>query len=270
MRSPALWLGTALSGLALAAALLSFVWLPYDIETLDIANALARPSAAHPLGVDQLGRDVLTLILAGARNSIGVALVAVGLGAGLGAPLGLIAAARGGLVDEVIMRANDMVFAFPALLIAILLTAVLGPSGVNAMLAIGVFNIPVFARLARGGARAIWRREFVLAARAAGKSPLRISIEHVAPNLADQLVVQATIQFSLAVLAEAALSYVGLGVQPPAASWGRMLAEAQTFIFLAPWLALAPGAAIFATVLGLNLLGDGLRDALDPKMRVQM
>lgn len=270
MKSPALWIGAVLSGLAALAALLSLIWLPYDIEALDLARALQTPSPAHWLGTDQLGRDVLSLILAGARNSIGVALIAVGLGAGIGIPLGLIAAARGGLIDEIIMRANDMVFAFPALLIAILLTAVLGPSGVNAMLAIGIFNIPVFARVARGGALAIWQREYVLAARAAGKSPLRISVEHVAPNLMDQLVVQATIQFSLGIIAEAALSYVGLGVQPPAASWGRMLAEAQTFIFLAPWLALAPGIAIFATVLGLNLLGDGLRDTLDPKMRVQL
>lgn len=266
-RPIALWAGAALSGLALAAALLSLVWTPYSIEAIDVAGALKPPSAAHLLGTDQLGRDVFSLVLAGARNSIAVALIAVGLGAGIGVPLGLLAAARGGLVDELVMRANDMVFAFPALLLAILLTAAFGPSGVNAMLAIGIFNVPVFARVARGGALAIWRREYVMAARAAGKSPLRISIEHVAPNLADQLIVQATIQFALGIIAEASLSYVGLGVQPPAASWGRMLSEAQTFIFLAPWLALAPGIAIFAAVLGLNLLGDGLRDAFDPKLR---
>ncbi len=265
--NPALYVGAVLSALALAAALLSIVWTPYDIAAIDVAAALRTPSAAHILGTDQLGRDVFSLVLGGARNSISVALIAIGLGAGLGVPLGLLAAARGGLIDEIIMRANDMVFAFPALLVAILLTAAFGPSGVNAMLAIGIFNVPVFARVARGGALAIWRRDYVMAARASGKSALRISIEHVAPNLADQLIVQATIQFALGIIAEASLSYVGLGVQPPAASWGRMLSEAQTFIFMAPWLALAPGVALFITVLGLNLLGDGLRDAFDPKLR---
>lgn len=263
----ALVIGAALSGAAILAAVVSLVWTPYDITVIDVARTFAAPSPAHWLGTDHLGRDVVSLLLAGARNSIAVALVAVGIGIGIGAPLGLLAAARGGLIDEIIMRANDMVFAFPALLLAILLTAVLGPSGVNAMIAIGVFNVPVFARVARGGALALWRREYVLAARAAGKGGLRISVEHVLPNLADQLIVQATIQFSLGVIAEAGLSYVGLGVQPPDASWGRMLAESQTFVFLAPWLALAPGLAIFATVLGLNLMGDGLRDALDPKQR---
>lgn len=263
----ALIIGAALSGAAILAAVVSLVWTPHDIESIDVARAFAAPSPAHWLGTDHLGRDVVSLLLAGARNSIAVALVAVGIGIGIGAPLGLLAAARGGLIDEIIMRANDMVFAFPALLLAILLTAVLGPSGVNAMIAIGVFNVPVFARVARGGALALWRREYVLAARAAGKGGLRISVEHVLPNLTDQLIVQATIQFSLGVIAEAGLSYVGLGVQPPDASWGRMLAESQTFVFLAPWLALAPGLAIFATVLGLNLMGDGLRDALDPKQR---
>jgi len=262
-----LLIGAVLAGAAALAALVSLVWTPHDITQIDVARAFAAPSAAHWLGTDQLGRDVVSLLLAGARNSIAVALIAVGIGLGIGVPLGLLAAARGGPIDEIIMRANDMVFAFPALLLAILLTAVLGPSGVNAMIAIGVFNIPVFARVARGGALALWRREYVLAARASGKGGLRISLEHVLPNLADQLIVQATIQFSLGVIAEAGLSYVGLGVQPPDASWGRMLAESQTFVFLAPWLALAPGVAIFITVLGLNLMGDGLRDALDPKLR---
>jgi peptide/nickel transport system permease protein len=261
-------IGAALTALALAAGLLSLAWTPYDIAAIDIAGALRAPSGAHWLGTDQLGRDVASLLMAGAANSIAVALIAVALGAGLGIPLGLAAAAAGGGVDEIIMRANDMVFAFPALLLAILLTAVLGPSGVNAMIAIGVFNVPVFARVARANALTLWSRDFVLAARAAGKSAARISLEHIAPNLADQLIVQATIQFALGLIAEAALSYVGLGVRPPAASWGRMLAESQTYIYLAPWLALAPGLAIFATVLGLNLLGDGLRDRFDPKRPV--
>jgi len=175
-------------------------------------------------------------------------------------PLGLAAAARRGAIDELIMRGNDLIFAFPALLLAILITAVFGPGAVNAIIAIGIFNIPVFARVTRGGALQLWTRDYTLAARVAGKGPLRISFEHILPNLAGLLAVQGTIQFSLGVIAEAGLSYVGLGAQPPTVSWGRMLNEAQTLTALAPSLALFPGAAVLLFVLGLNLLGDGLRD----------
>jgi peptide/nickel transport system permease protein len=193
-----------------------------------------------------------------------VAGVAVGVGAALGLPLGLWAAARGGWVDELIMRGNDVVFAFPSLLLAILLTAVLGPGAVNAILAIGVFNIPVFARVVRGGALGLWSREFMLAARVAGKGPVRISFEHVLPNLSGLLLVQLSIQFSMGLLAETGLSYVGLGTQPPLPSWGRMLADAQTLTALAPTLALFPGIAVVLAVLGFNLLGDGLRERSHP------
>ena len=165
------------------------------------------------------------------------------------------------------MRGNDLIFAFPSLVIAILITAVFGPSALNAIIAIGIFNIPVFARVSRAGALSLWTLDYIRAARVAGKSRTRISAEHILPNIANLLIVQGTIQFSLGILAEAGLSYVGLGAQPPTASWGRMLAEAQTFVTLAPHVALAPGLAIVATVLGLNLLGDGLRDALDPRLR---
>ena len=166
------------------------------------------------------------------------------------------------------MRGNDLVFAFPSLVIAILITAVFGPGAVNAILAIGIFNIPVFARLTRGAALGLWSRDFILAARVAGKSGLRISLEHILPNIGSLLIVQGTIQFSLGILAEAGLSYVGLGAQPPAPSWGRMLADAQTMVTLAPHMALVPGLAIVLTVLGLNLMGDGLRDLMDPRIRV--
>ncbi len=260
--------GAALCGAFAALALLSLVWTPYDVAALDIAAKLQPPSAAHWLGTDHYGRDVLSMIMVGARVSLAVALVAVGIGMGVGVPLGLIAAARsGGLLDEAIMRVNDLVFAFPALLIAIMITAVFGPSALNAILAIGIFNIPVFARLTRGAALSLWTRDFVLAARVAGKGAARISLEHILPNLASLLIVQGTIQFSLGILAEAALAYVGLGAQPPTPSWGRMLAESQTMIAFAPRLALAPGLAIVLTVLGLNLLGDALRDLLDPRLR---
>lgn len=263
---PGLLFGAALTALALGAALLSLVWTPYDTAVLAVSQKLQPASAAHWLGTDQLGRDLLSLVMAGARTSIAVALVAVGIGMGLGVPLGLLAAARSGSwIDEAVMRANDLVFAFPSLVIAILITAVLGPSALNAILAIGIFNVPVFARVARGGALSLWTLDWVRAARLAGKGRARISAEHVLPNIAGLLIVQGTIQFSLGILAEAGLSYVGLGAQPPTPSWGRMLAEAQTLVTMAPHVALVPGAAIVLTVLGLNLLGDGLRDRLDPR-----
>ena len=242
-------------GMAVAAQ----YWTPYDPAVLSIVEKLQRPSLHHWFGTDQLGRDVLSMVMAGARNSVEVASVSVIIGVLLGVPLGFTAAARRGVIDEVIMRGNDVVFAFPALLLAILITAVLGPGAINAVVAIGIFNIPVFARVTRGGALQLWTRDYSLAARAAGKGPLRISVEHFLPNLVGLLVVQGTIQFSLGVIAEAGLSYVGLGAQPPDISWGRMLNEAQTLTALAPSLALFPGFAVLLFVLGLNLLGDGLR-----------
>lgn len=261
-------LGGGLAGLALVAALLSFVWTPGDVTGIAIADKLQPPSAAHWLGTDHFGRDMLAMLMVGARTSIAVALVAVGIGLGLGVPLGLLAAARsGGWLDEVVMRGNDLIFAFPSLVIAILITAVLGPSAVNAIIAIGIFNIPVFARVTRAGALPIWTLDYIRAAQVAGKGAGRISWQHILPNIANLLIVQATIQFSLGILAEAGLSYVGLGAQPPTPSWGRMLAEAQTMISIAPHVAIVPGLAIVLTVLGLNLLGDGLRDALDPRLR---
>ena len=264
----ALIFGACLSAVFAGAAVLSFLWVPYDIEALDIANKIQPPSGAHPLGTDHFGRDILSMIMVGARTSIAVALVAVGIGMGLGVPLGLAAAARrGSWLDEVISRGNDLIFAFPSLLIAIMITAVFGPSAVNAIIAIGIFNIPVFARLVRGAAMSLWTREYVLAARVAGKGAVRISWEHILPNVTNLLIVQGTIQFSLGILAEAGLSYVGLGAQPPVPSWGRMLADSQTMISFAPHMALFPGLAILLTVLGLNLMGDGLRDLLDPRLR---
>ena len=262
-------LGAILSSLVVIAALLSFVWTPFDHTTMSIPDRLQTPNATHLLGTDHFGRDILSMIMVGARTSIAVALVAVGIGMALGVPLGLAAAARkGSWLDEFIMRGNDLIFAFPSLVIAILITAIFGAGAINAIIAIGIFNIPVFARITRGAALSLWEREFIMAARVAGKSAARISAEHILPNVANLLIVQGTIQFSLGILAEAGLSYVGLGAQPPTPSWGRMLADAQTMVSLAPHLALMPGVAIILTVLGLNLMGDGLRDYLDPKLRV--
>ena len=266
--SRSLAIGLVLTVIFAGAALISLVWAPYDITQMNIANKIKPPSGAHWLGTDHFGRDILSMIMVGARTSIAVAIVAVGIGMAAGVPLGLWAAARkGSLLDEVIMRANDLVFAFPSLLIAIMITATFGPSAINAIIAIGIFNIPVFARITRSGALTLWQRDFILAARVAGKGSARISVEHILPNVTNLLIVQGTIQFSLGILAEAGLSYVGLGAQPPTPSWGRMLADSQTMISFAPHMALFPGMAILLTVLGLNLMGDGLRDLFDPKLR---
>ena len=262
-----LMIGLTVTLVLVAVALLSLVWTPYPIAVIDVPGKLQPPSAEHWLGTDQFGRDVLSRIMAGAVNSIAVSLVAVGIGAGIGVPLGALAAARRGLVEEVVMRFNDFTFAFPALLSAVMITALFGPGAVNAIIAIGIFNIPVFARLTRGAALSLWQRDFVLAARVAGRGRTRITLDHILPNIASLLIVQMTIQFALAILAEAGLSYLGLGTQPPNPSWGKMLNEAQTLMFLAPQLAVFPGLAIMITVLGLNLLGDGLRDLLDPRLR---
>lgn len=266
-KSRSFLVGACLATLILLAGLVSLFWTPYAIDNLNVADRLQPASWSHLLGTDQYGRDILSMLMVGARTSIIVALIAVGIGLLFGVPLGLIAATRRGLVEEVVMRVNDLIFAFPAILSAILITALLGPGAVNAVIAIGIFNIPVFARVARGGALALAGRDFLLAARLSGKSGLRITLEHILPNIANLLIVQATIQLSLGILAEAGLSYLGLGPQPPLASWGRMLNESQTMMAFAPQLALYPGLAIVISVLGFNLLGDGLRDLLDPKLR---
>lgn len=258
-RNLSLIAGIAITACFIAMALISILWTPYDPTLLAITDKLQSPNFQHWLGTDQLGRDVLSLVMAGAKTSVGVALLAVSIGAFIGVPCGLIAASRRGWLDELLMRGNDLVFAFPALLLAILITAVFGPGAVNAVIAIGIFNIPVFARVTRAGALQEWTCDYTLAARVAGKSPFRISWEHVLPNLFALLLVQITIQFSLGIITEAGLAYVGLGAQPPTPSWGRMLNEAQTLTALAPYLAIFPGLAVLLFVLGLNLLGEGLR-----------
>jgi len=259
--------GAVISATMASIACVSLAWTPYPPTAIDIVHKLAAPSPAHPFGTDHLGRDVLSMIMAGASSSLSVALIAVVVGAGLGVPLGAFAAARGGWIDDLTMRACDLAFAFPALLTAVMITALAGPGAGNAMLAIGIFNIPVFARVTRSSARQVWGRDFVLAARTAGRGDAGITALHVLPNIAPVLVVQITIQFALAIVADAGLSYVGLGTQPPFPSWGRMLNDAQTYIWRAPLLAVFPGLAITLAVLGLNLLGDGLQDVLDPRLR---
>jgi len=259
-------IGALLTLLLVLAALLSLVWTPHSPYEVEMAAKLLPPDPQHWLGTDPYGRDVVSLLLVGARASIVVGVIAVGIGLVIGTAFGLLAAARRGWVEEIIMRLADFGFAFPAILSAIMLTAVFGAGMVNAIVAIGIYNIPTFARITRASANAIWSREFVLAARACGKGSFSITMEHVLPNILSVLIVQATIRFAIAILAEAALSYLGLGTQPPQPSWGRMLSEAQTMLFQAPMLAVYPGVAIALAVLGLNLLGDGLRDLFDPRL----
>ena len=266
LQHPSFVVGSAVVLLLVISAVVSMFWSPYPVGDIDIPNKLAASSAQHWFGTDSLGRDIASLLLVGSQNSLLVGFIAVGIGLGAGVPLGLLASAKRGWVEEVVMRAADFTFAFPALLSAILLTSIYGPGLVVSITAIGIFNIPVFARITRGAANSVWTRDYTLAARAAGKSKWAITWEHVLPNIASVLIVQATVQFAIAILAEAALSYLGLGTQPPQPSWGRMLNEAQSQMFQAPMLAVYPGVAIALAVLGLNLMGDGLRDLLDPRL----
>ncbi|RTZ80890.1 MAG: ABC transporter permease [SAR324 cluster bacterium] len=260
-------IGIILSFIMLLTGVVSLFWTPYSVELLDIPHKLQGASTAHWLGTDHFGRDVFSMLMVGAWNSMLVSVFAIGFGAGIGVPLGALAAGKRGWVEESVMRFNDFAFAFPALLTAVMLSAVYGPGTINSVLAIGIFNIPVFARITRGSALSIYKREFILAARTSGKGEVRIAMDHILPNIASVLIVQGTIQFALGILAEAGLSYLGLGTQPPMPSWGKMLSESQTMMFFAPQLAILPGLAIVLTVLGLNLLGDGLRDILDPRLR---
>ena len=262
------WVGLIFVFSIFLLAIISFFWTPYDVTSLQISNRFKTPSFAHYFGTDHFGRDILSMIMVGAQTSIAVAFVAIAIGIIFGLPLGMIAAAkRGSFFDDLVMRFNDLIFAFPALIIAIIITAILGAGAFNAIIAIGIFNIPVFARVARGAALTQWSKEYILAAQVSGKGSFLISVEHIIPNILNILIVQATIQFSLGILAEAALSYVGLGAQPPIPSLGRMLADSQTMISIAPHMAIFPGMVIVITVLGLNLIGDGLRDYFDPKLR---
>ncbi len=265
--SASLALGAVLVLLLVAVAALALVWTPYPPDAIAVSHRLQPPSTAHWFGTDALGRDILSRLMAGAGVSIRVGVIAVGIGAAFGVALGLVAASVKGRLEDIIMQLSDFTFAFPALLSAIMLTATYGAGITNAVLAIGIYNVPVFAKLTRALANSLLAREFVQSARVSGRGPVGIAWYHVLPNILPALIVQATIQFSIAILAEAALSYLGFGTQPPEASWGLMLSEAQNFLFVAPRLAIFPGVAIALSVLGLNLLGDGLRDALDPRLR---
>jgi peptide/nickel transport system permease protein len=258
--------GGALVGLVIAAALVSMVWTPSDPTHVEVGLRLQGPGGGNLLGTDQLGRDELSRILAGARNTLLVGIVTVVIAMGIGVPLGGLAALHRGSVEEATMRLSDVLLAFPAILLALMFAAVFGPSTVTAMAAIGIALVPVFARVVRGAGLQIMQQDYVAVTRTYGAGKLWVFMRHVIPNVSSVLIVQATVAFAIAILAEAALSYLGLGTPPPTPSWGRMLSESQTFLDQAPLLALWPGLSIALAVLGFNLLGDGLRDLLDPKL----
>lgn len=265
-RHVGLAVGVGLLAVVVGLVLVGYIWLPADPLTFG-GDRFCPPSFSHPMGTDWFGRDVFSRVLVGGRMSLAVALAAVVLGGTLGVLVGGLAGYYGGLWDELGMRMADFLLAFPALLLALLLATVLGPGPVGIVVAIGAFNVPYFARIVRGAMLTLREQEYVLAARAIGAGDGRILLRHLLPNLASPLLVQATVSLSAALLSEAALSYLGLGVQPPYPSWGRMLKEAQSYFALSPWPAVFPGLFLALTVLGLNLVGDGLRDLLDPSLR---
>jgi len=266
-RTPVALIGAALVGIVVAVAIAAPVLAPHP-PAAQIAKPLLTPGAPHVLGTDEFGRDELSRLIWGARVSLYVGGLAVLIALGLGATAGVVAGFFGGWVDDVIMRIMDVVLSLPALVLAIAITSVLGPTLTNAMLAIGLVYAPTFARVARGPTLTVVQVPFIEAARSMGASNWRIIGRHVLPNVAAPIVVQTTVSFSTAILTEAALSFLGLGTQPPTASWGLMLSAARQYMLIDPWIAVLPGSAIAITVLGFNLLGDGLRDLLDPRIRI--
>jgi peptide/nickel transport system permease protein len=259
-------------GLAIGAGLVALATLgptlyPVDPYRMAVAKRLRPPSAEHPLGTDEFGRDVLARIVHGSRISLRVGLISVGIGGVIGAALGLAAGLGGRRVDLAISGVVDVMLAFPGFLLALAIVATLGPSLENAMIAIGIRRVPVFVRVVRASVRELAGSEFVLAARALGAGPLRVSALHVLRNVAPTLVVLATLQFPEALLVAAGLSFLGLGAQPPLPEWGALLSSSRVYLARAPWLVNFPGLAILVTVLGLNLLGNALRDVLDPRLK---
>lgn len=267
MKRAELWVGGFLVAGVVAMALLSFVWTPFDPTAVGSGPPLASPGGPHLLGTDYVGSDIFSRILAGARSALYVGIIAVGVAALVGVPLGLSAAWLPRWASEIVMRAIDVAYAFPALLLAILLAGVFGGSTETAMIAIGVATIPAFIRVTRAGALSVLSADYVLAARASGTPVPAIAARHILPNVAHLIGVQASVSFAMAILAEAALSYLGLGTPPTVPSWGRMLGDAQTYLYGHPLQAVWPGLALAAAVLGFNMVGDGLRDSLDPKLR---
>ncbi|HSJ36394.1 MAG TPA: ABC transporter permease [Acidimicrobiia bacterium] len=250
-----------------AVAILATLIAPYGINEIDVTNRLSPPSGDHWFGTDELGRDVFSRVIIAARVSLQVGFIAVGIALALGVPIGLLSGYYGGWVDSILMRIMDILFSIPAIVLAIAILAALGPDLVNAMIAIGIVYTPIFARITRGSVLSLRDAVFVRAARSVGATDLRILGTHILPNVIAPIIVQTSLSLAFAILAEAALSFLGLGVQPPNPAWGRMLSEGRGFFQQAPWMAIFPGLAIFVTVFAFNAFGDGLRDALDPQQR---
>lgn len=265
LKNLSLYLGAGIVGLVVVLAVVSVLWTPHDPVQAVPADRLQGPSTQYWLGTDRFGRDIASRLMVGAQITLVVGVIAVGISAALGIPLGIWAAMRGGWTDVFIMRGADLLLAFPALLLAIIAAAVLGPSVVTAMVAIGISGVPGFARVARAGALQVLTQDYISAARISQVPEPVIAWRHIWPNIRAMAIVQASVAFALAILAEAALSFLGLGANPPNPSWGLMLQAAQTQLGTSPLLALWPGLAIAVIVLGFNMLGDGLRDALDPR-----
>ena len=259
--------GLAVLALLVVAAVAGRALAPYGPNEVDVASRLQGPSPSHLFGTDELGRDVLSRVLVAARASLLVGLVSVGIALTAGVVLGLVAGFYGRWVDDAVMRAMDVLFAFPAILLAIAILAVLGPGIVNVMIAIGVVYTPIFARITRASVLSVREEVYVRAARSLGVGDLRLLRLHVLPNVLAPIIVQTSLSLAFAILSEAALSFLGLGVQPPDPSWGRMLLEGRGFVEQAWWMGVFPGIAIFLTVLSFNVVGDALRDALDPRQR---
>jgi len=266
-RYPALLAGCCLVAVIVAVGLLAPWIAPYNPIEQDMSNALASPSSSHPLGTDPYGRDVLSRIIWGARVSLYVGLLSASIAAAIGVPLGALAGLLGGVADMAVSRLIDIMLSFPGIILAIVVMAILGQSVENTVLAVSLSMIPRFARLARGEALHLREREYVQAARASGAGVLDVLIHHVLPNMLSPIIVQYSLSIGSAIMIEAGLSFIGLGVQPPTPSWGEMLSLGRQYLYTAPWLSLFPGAAITVTVLAFNLLGDGLRDMLDPRLR---
>jgi peptide/nickel transport system permease protein len=254
--------------IAILLALFAGLIAPDSPTKANLENALLSPSLAHPMGTDDLGRDVLSRIIFGTRASLSAGVVATGIGLAVGATLGLLSGFFLGPIDTVIMRVMDALLAFPGLILALAITAALGPSLINAMIAIGVVSVPRFARLARGQVLTLNDADYVIAARAVGARNMRILFRHIGPNMLTPIIIQVSLSVAFAILTEASLSFLGLGVQPPTPSWGFMLNQGRDYISQAPWLAIFPGITIFLVVMAFNLLGDAVRDALDPRLRL--
>lgn len=265
LRRPILLTGLVITTLLVAIAVLSLVWTPLPPSKMQIIHKLKPPLAHGLLGTDQFGRDLASMLMVGAWNSLSTSFLAVAIGASLGTLVGVTVAAMRGVTETLVMRACDIIFAIPPILSAMLFGAFIGAGRFTAIIAIAVFMVPVFARVTLSAACQIWTRDYVMAAIGMGRNRAKITLVHILPNITNQIIVQVTIQLGLAILTEAGLSFLGLGMPPPAPTWGRMLSDAQTYLGQAPWLAILPGMAIALAVLGLNMLGDGLRDLLDPR-----